>query len=124
MTDWPILTTVTFLPLVGVVLLLLMNGESASGRKNVLWISLITTVFTFVVSLFIWIGFDNANPGFQMVEKHAFDSLPDADGDRGERPQSNRCNGRAFIQPKKQKANDAVYDRRYGESDQYPCLAG
>jgi NADH-quinone oxidoreductase subunit M len=70
MTDWPILSTVTFLPLVGVVLLLLMNGESETGRKNVLWISLITTVFTFVVSLVIWIGFDNANPGFQMVEKH------------------------------------------------------
>ena len=61
MTDWPILSTVTFLPLVGVVLLLLMNGESETGRKNVLWISLITTVFTFVVSLFIWTGFDNAN---------------------------------------------------------------
>ncbi|WP_439871688.1 NADH-quinone oxidoreductase subunit M [Rhizobium leguminosarum] len=70
MTDWPILSTVTFLPLVGVVLLLLMNGESETGRKNVLWISLITTVFTFVVSLFIWTGFDNANPGFQMLEKH------------------------------------------------------
>ncbi|MDC9833192.1 NADH-quinone oxidoreductase subunit M [Rhizobium binxianense] len=70
MTDWPILSTVTFLPLVGVVLLLLMNGESEAGRKNVLWISLITTVFTFVVSLFIWTGFDNANPGFQMIEKH------------------------------------------------------
>ena len=70
MTDWPILSTVTFLPLVGVVLLLLMNGESETGRKNVLWISLITTVFTFVVSLLIWTGFDNANPGFQMVEKH------------------------------------------------------
>lgn len=69
MTDWPILSTVTFLPLVGVVLLLLMNGESEGGRKNVLWISLITTVFTFVISLFIWTGFDNANPGFQMIEK-------------------------------------------------------
>ena len=32
MTDWPILSTVTFLPLVGVVLLLLMNGESETGR--------------------------------------------------------------------------------------------
>ncbi|WP_454849036.1 NADH-quinone oxidoreductase subunit M [Rhizobium binxianense] len=70
MTDWPILSTVTFLPLVGVVLLLLMNSESESGRKNVLWISLITTVFTFVLSLFIWTGFDASNPGFQMVEKH------------------------------------------------------
>ena len=70
MTDWPILSTVTFLPLVGVVLLLLMNENGPSGRRNVLNISLITTVVTFVLSLLIWIGFDNANPGFQMVEKH------------------------------------------------------
>ncbi|MDP9840177.1 NADH-quinone oxidoreductase subunit M [Neorhizobium huautlense] len=70
MTDWPILSTVTFLPLVGVVLLLLTGQEGANGRRNVLNISLATTVVTFIVSLFIWIGFDNSNPGFQMVEKH------------------------------------------------------
>ena len=63
MTDWPILSTVTFLPLVGVVLLLLMNGETENGRKNVLWISLITTVFTFILSLFIWIGVVEAEIG-------------------------------------------------------------
>ncbi|HZG30599.1 MAG TPA: proton-conducting transporter membrane subunit, partial [Ensifer sp.] len=72
MTDWPILTVVTFLPLVGVLLLLLTRDDSPSGRRNVLTISLLTTVVTFAVSLFIWIGFDNANPGFQMVEKHAW----------------------------------------------------
>ncbi|MBW9113035.1 NADH-quinone oxidoreductase subunit M [Rhizobium cauense] len=72
MTDWPILSTVTFLPLVGVVLLLLMNENGPNGRRNVLNISLITTVVTFVLSLFIWAGFDNANPGFQMIEKHGW----------------------------------------------------
>ncbi|CAD7028705.1 NADH-quinone oxidoreductase subunit M [Pseudorhizobium halotolerans] len=69
MTDWPILSTVTFLPLVGVFLLLLTREDSTYGRRNILNVSLLTTVFTFVVSLFIWIGFDNSNPGFQMVEK-------------------------------------------------------
>ncbi|TCM57536.1 NADH dehydrogenase subunit M [Rhizobium sp. PP-F2F-G48] len=72
MTDWPILSAVTFLPLVGVVLLLLMRDDSAAGRRNVLNISLATTVVTFLLSLFIWAGFDNANPGFQMVEQHAW----------------------------------------------------
>jgi NADH-quinone oxidoreductase subunit M len=72
MTDWPILSAVTFLPLVGVVLLLLMRDDSAAGRRNVLNISLITTVVTFLLSLFIWAGFDNSNPGFQMVEQHAW----------------------------------------------------
>ena len=70
MTDWPILSTVTFLPLVGVVLLLLMREDGANGRRNILNISLITTVATFLLSLLIWHGFDNANPGFQMVESH------------------------------------------------------
>ncbi|TWD57466.1 NADH dehydrogenase subunit M [Agrobacterium vitis] len=69
MTDWPILSTVTFLPLVGVALLLLVNGNTESGRRNVLNIALLTTIATFIVSLFVWIGFDNSNPGFQMVEK-------------------------------------------------------
>ncbi|MCF3642026.1 NADH-quinone oxidoreductase subunit M [Rhizobium sp. TRM95111] len=69
MTDWPILSAVTFLPLVGVALLLLTREDSPYGRRNILNVSLLTTMFTFVLSLFIWVGFDNANPGFQMVEK-------------------------------------------------------
>ncbi|QRM55019.1 NADH-quinone oxidoreductase subunit M [Sinorhizobium sp. BG8] len=70
MTDWPILSAVTFLPLVGVVLLLLTREDGVYGRRNILNVSLLTTVFTFLLSLFIWAGFDYSNPGFQMIEKH------------------------------------------------------
>ncbi|SOC45686.1 NADH dehydrogenase subunit M [Rhizobium subbaraonis] len=70
MTDWPILSAVTFLPLVGVALLLLTREDSPYGRRNILNVSLLTTVFTFILSVFIWIGFDYSNPGFQMIEKH------------------------------------------------------
>ncbi|MEW9805092.1 NADH-quinone oxidoreductase subunit M [Mesorhizobium marinum] len=69
MTDWPILSTVTFLPLVGVLLILFIRDDSASARRNIRAITLWTTIVTFVISLFIWTGFDNAVPGFQMVEK-------------------------------------------------------
>lgn len=72
MTDWPILSAVTFLPLVGVALLLLTREDSASGRRNILNISLLTTIVTFLLSCWIWWSFDNSNPGFQMVEKHAW----------------------------------------------------
>lgn len=70
MTDWPILSAVTFLPLVGVALLLLTREDSPYGRRNILNVSLLTTIFTFILSLFIWAGFDYSNPGFQMLEKH------------------------------------------------------
>jgi len=69
MTDWPILSTVTFLPLVGVALILAIRDESDAGRRNIRMIALWTTIVTFAISTLIWLGFDNAEPGFQMVER-------------------------------------------------------
>ena len=70
MTGWPILSTVTFLPLVGAFLILLIRDDSEITRKNIRHVALLTTVFTFVLSLFIWIDFDNSVPGFQMLETY------------------------------------------------------
>ncbi|KQT48855.1 NADH-quinone oxidoreductase chain 13 [Aureimonas sp. Leaf454] len=67
--DFPILSLVTFAPLVGVVLILLMRDETAAQKHNIRLIALYTTVVTFILSLFIWIGFDNADAGFQFVER-------------------------------------------------------
>ncbi|RWM23311.1 MAG: NADH-quinone oxidoreductase subunit M [Mesorhizobium sp.] len=72
MTAWPILSLVTFLPLVGVLLILFVRDDSENARRNIRAIALFTTTFTFVISLFIWTGFDNSEPGFQFVEKFAW----------------------------------------------------
>jgi len=69
MTDWPILSLVTFLPLVGVVLILFIRDEGPNARRNIRAIALWTTIFTFLLSLLIWKDFDNSVPGFQFVEK-------------------------------------------------------
>ncbi|TNE38471.1 MAG: NADH-quinone oxidoreductase subunit M [Alphaproteobacteria bacterium] len=69
MLDWPILSTVTFLPLVGVLLILLTSGNEQSAARNARWVALWTTLFTFFVSLFIWLNFDNGTADFQFVEK-------------------------------------------------------
>ena len=69
MTDWPILSTVTFLPLVGALLILLIKDDSEASRRNIRNVALLTTIFVFAVSLVVWAGFDNSNPGFQMVEQ-------------------------------------------------------
>ncbi len=66
---WPILSIVTFLPSVGALLVLIIRGDDAAARRNIYWISLWTTIVTFVVSLAIWIWFDNSDPGFQFVEQ-------------------------------------------------------
>jgi NADH-quinone oxidoreductase subunit M len=69
MGNWPVLTIVTFLPLVGVLFLAMIRGEDDVAKRNIRVISLITTVVTFLVSLLIWGRFDPSNPGFQLVEK-------------------------------------------------------
>ncbi|WP_438721537.1 NADH-quinone oxidoreductase subunit M [Bartonella rochalimae] len=75
MTDWPILSTVTFLPLVGVFLILLIKDDSEAAKRNIRNVAFFTTVFVFIISLVIWAGFDTTNSDFQMVEKfHWLDS--------------------------------------------------
>jgi NADH-quinone oxidoreductase subunit M len=70
MSSWPILTVTTFLPLAGVVLILLFRGEDAVVVRNVRWIALWTTLVTFAVSLVLLWRFDPASPEFQFVEKY------------------------------------------------------
>ncbi|WP_174800652.1 NADH-quinone oxidoreductase subunit M [Martelella limonii] len=70
MSDWPILSTVTFLPLVGVVLILFTRDDNETGLRNIRNVALLTTIFTFIVSLFVWMQFDPSNPNFQLIEDH------------------------------------------------------
>ncbi len=69
MADWPILSTVTFLPLLGAALIMMLRGDDADSRRNARWIALWTTLITFGVSLFILAGFDPSTANFQFVEK-------------------------------------------------------
>jgi NADH-quinone oxidoreductase subunit M len=67
-STFPILSLVTFLPLVGSILIILLRGETASVARNARWIALWTSVVTFVASLWIWFGFDRNSAGFQFEE--------------------------------------------------------
>ncbi len=69
MTDLPILSIVTFLPLVGALITFLVWEDSEVARRNVRYVALFTTIVTFLVSLSIWFNFDNSRSDFQLVEK-------------------------------------------------------
>ncbi|MFN8828375.1 MAG: NADH-quinone oxidoreductase subunit M [Labrys sp. (in: a-proteobacteria)] len=68
MSDWPILTITTFLPLVGVAAILLIRGDEEVVKRNTRFVALWTTLATFIVSLFILAGFDPSRADFQFVE--------------------------------------------------------
>ena len=70
MTSWPLLSLVTFLPLVGAAFIFLFaNGEKEAADRNAKSVALMTTCVTFLVSLTIWAQFDNNTAEFQFVEK-------------------------------------------------------
>ncbi|MBP6770434.1 MAG: NADH-quinone oxidoreductase subunit M, partial [Reyranella sp.] len=65
-----LLSLVTFLPLIGaVVLLVFLRGDDDASRKNAKLLALFTTSATFLLSLFVLAGFDPADTGFQFVEE-------------------------------------------------------
>ena len=68
-SDWPILTTITFAPLVGAMFLILIPMDSETAKRNVRNVALFVTSFTFILSLYIWLKFDNSSSGFQFVER-------------------------------------------------------
>ncbi len=65
--DNSILTLTTFLPLLGVLILLVMTGQDAITINRIKWVALGTTLATLGLSLAIWAQFDAANPSFQFV---------------------------------------------------------
>jgi NADH-quinone oxidoreductase subunit M len=68
MTTWPILSLVTFLPLVGALVVYISPGDDEAGRRNSRWIALWTTLVTLALSLILLLRFDPSQTDFQFVE--------------------------------------------------------
>ena len=70
MSDWPLLSLVTFLPLAGAAFILLFTrGEPETVDRNAKSVALLTTGVTFLISLAIWANFETGTAEFQMVER-------------------------------------------------------
>ncbi|MBL70530.1 MAG: NADH-quinone oxidoreductase subunit M [Rhodobiaceae bacterium] len=69
MTDWPLLSTITFLPLLGALFILLVRGDEETIAANSRAVALWTSVVTLVLSLFMISRFDGSSADFQFVER-------------------------------------------------------
>jgi len=70
--NWPLLSVVTFLPLVGALTLVFTGSDEAATAQRARYTALWTTLVTFAISLLIPLNFTLAEPGFQLVENHAW----------------------------------------------------
>jgi NADH-quinone oxidoreductase subunit M len=65
-TGFGLLSLITFFPLLGALAIAALNKEAV---RNARWIALYVTLFTFGASVYLWVHFDPANPGFQFIEE-------------------------------------------------------
>ena len=66
---FPILSLLTFLPLVGAAIILSVRGDAAVVAQNARWTALWTSLVVFVLSLILWARFDHGTADFQFVEQ-------------------------------------------------------
>ncbi len=69
MSNWPLLSVLIWLPILGGALVLAVGNARADAAR---WLGLVVAVLTFAVSIGLLTGFDYANPGLQFVESHAW----------------------------------------------------
>jgi NADH-quinone oxidoreductase subunit M len=75
MASWPLLSLVTFMPLVGVLAILVLRGSEADVARNARWIALWTSLVDLALAIAVWANFDPSRADFQLVEEAQW--LPD-----------------------------------------------
>lgn len=75
MIDFPILSLMILLPLVGVFFISMIQGDEVVKARNARYAALYTSLFVFILSVIMMVGFVPDQEGFQFVERKEW--LPD-----------------------------------------------
>ena len=67
--NFPILSSITFLPLIGAFFVFLTRGDKGERNIGAIYISIFTSFVNFFITLFLWYSFDNQTSNFQFVEE-------------------------------------------------------
>jgi NADH-quinone oxidoreductase subunit M len=65
---FPLLSLLTWLPLVGGAVIMLVRGDEETVASNARWAALWTSLIVLGLSLILWARFDPNEPGYQFVE--------------------------------------------------------
>ncbi len=70
MSSWPLLSIITFLPLVGAFLILVfVRGDEQEVARNARNTAIWATLPTFLLSLMLWVDFDHTTAAFQFEDR-------------------------------------------------------
>jgi len=67
--NFPILSAIIFIPLIGAIFILLTQGNQKNVEKNSKYVAIFSSLTNFLLSLLLWYFFDNTTSDFQFVEE-------------------------------------------------------
>jgi len=67
--NFPILSAIIFIPLIGALFILVIKGEQKIVEKNSKYVAIFSSLANFFLSIFLWYSFDTSTSDFQFVEK-------------------------------------------------------
>ena len=67
--NFPILSSITFLPLIGAFFVFLTQNDKGEINKGAIYISTFTSIVNLFITLFLWYSFDNQTSNFQFIEE-------------------------------------------------------
>ena len=67
--NFPILSLIIFVPLIGAFFILITKGSQKNVEKNSKYVAIFTSVANFLISIVLWLSFDTSTSEFQFVEK-------------------------------------------------------
>jgi len=66
--NFPILSALTFLPLIGSIFIFLIKDSSDKSINNAKYVAIFTSFVNFLLSIFLWLSFDTSTADFQFIE--------------------------------------------------------
>ena len=66
--NFPILSSLILLPLVGSLFILFIKDNASKNYQNIKYVSLFVSFANFLISIYLWYQFDNSTSEFQFIE--------------------------------------------------------
>ena len=67
--NFPVLSAIIFIPLIGAIFILVTKGSQKNVEKNSKYVAIFSSLANFSLSLFLWYSFDKTTSDFQFIEE-------------------------------------------------------
>ena len=67
--NFPILSAIIFIPLIGAFFIFITRGSQKNVEKNSKYVAIFSSLTNFFLSLFLWYSFDSSTSNFQFIEE-------------------------------------------------------